>query len=64
MLLSSPTNATITDGTGVATITDNESAPQVSINDISVSEGDGSSFTITMTTAATGNVTMNYVLSA
>jgi len=36
IVLSNPTNATITDGTGVATITDTESAPTISINDVSI----------------------------
>lgn len=39
VILSSPSaNATLTDSTGVVTITDDESAPQISVNDIGISE--------------------------
>ena len=36
--LSSPTNATIADGTGVITINDDDTAPTLSINDVSYTE--------------------------
>lgn len=50
--LSSPTNATIADGQGVGTILDNE--PRVSINDVSMTEGDSGTknFTFTVTLSA------------
>lgn len=39
VILSSPSvNATLTDSTGVVTITDDESAPQISVNDINIAE--------------------------
>ena len=37
--LSSPTNATIADGQGVGTITDDDPPPSLTINDVSVTEG-------------------------
>jgi hypothetical protein len=60
--LSSPTNATIVDGQGVATINDNE--PRVAITDVSDSEGDSGTknfwFTISLSTAYDQNVTMSF----
>lgn len=38
ILLSSPTNATISDGTGVFTINDNDNPPAITVNDISITE--------------------------
>ncbi len=59
--LTSPTNATIADATGVGTITDNDGGqPSLSINDTSVTEGQTATFTVTLSPAATAQVTVNY----
>ena len=55
-------SASLLDGTGVATITDDDSAPTISVNDTTISEGDAGSFAVTLTNAVTGNVTVSYVL--
>ena len=58
-LSNASTNATIVDAVGVVTIVDNE--PRISINDVSVNEGAGTAtFTVTLSQAATGNVTVQY----
>jgi hypothetical protein len=58
-LSNASTNATIVDAVGVATIVDNE--PRISINDVTVNEGAGTAtFTVTLSEAATGNVTVQY----
>ena len=57
-------SASLLDGTGVATITDDDSAPTISVNDTTISEGDAGSFAVTLTNAVTGNVTVEYVLVA
>jgi hypothetical protein len=61
--LSSPTNATITDGQGVGTIMDDE--PRISISDVSKSEGRKGkttlfTFTVTLSAAYDQPVTMSY----
>ena len=63
--LSEPTNATIADGEGVGTIIDNDGAPQVIVDDVTVNEGDGTlTFTLTKTgeTALDGSV--DYVINS
>ena len=47
--LSSPANATIADGSGVATITDDDAPPTLSIDDVSVTEGNAGTTTATFT---------------
>ena len=47
--LSNPSNATITTAIGTGTITDNDAAPSIAINDVSVTEGDAGSTTATFT---------------
>ena len=47
--LSEPANATIADGEGVGTIVDNDDAPELSISDVTVNEGETASFTVTLT---------------
>jgi hypothetical protein len=49
--LSSPTKATISDTQGQATILDDDPLPSISINDVSVGEGDTGSTTATFTVA-------------
>ena len=53
LTLSNPGNATISDGSGVGTITDDDLPPTLSVNDVSVTEGD------TGTTTATFNVSLS-----
>ena len=49
MNLSSPTNATILDGQGIGTITDDDNAPTISINDVTVTEGNAGTTAPTFT---------------
>ncbi len=62
--LASPTNATIADGTGVGTITDNDASPTLSISDVTVTEGNtgtvNATFTVTLSAASGQAVTVNY----
>ncbi|MEM8639509.1 MAG: Calx-beta domain-containing protein [Cyanobacteria bacterium P01_G01_bin.54] len=62
--LSAPTNATIADGTGQGTINDNDSAPTISVNDVSVAEGNAgttaATFTISLSGASGQTITVNY----
>ncbi|HEY6806376.1 MAG TPA: Calx-beta domain-containing protein [Pyrinomonadaceae bacterium] len=62
--LSGPTNATIADGQGAGTITNDDSQPTISINDTSVNEGDTGSTTATLTVslsnASSQTVSVNY----
>ncbi len=61
--LSSPVGATITDGTGVATIVNDDSAPPssgpayISVNDIQVTEGNSGTTAATFTVTRAGNTT-------
>jgi hypothetical protein len=62
--LSGALNANISDDTGVATIVDDDTPPDLSINDISVTEGNSgtsaATFTITLSQASTQIVKVNY----
>jgi hypothetical protein len=62
--LSDAVNATIADGTGLGTIVDNDPAPSLSINNVTVTEGDTTSvnavFTVTLSAASGKTVTVNY----
>lgn len=62
--LSNPVNATILDGQGVGTITDDDAAPSLAINDVSANEGNSGTtaftFTVTKTGATEQVVTVNY----
>ena len=68
VVLSNPQSATIADGTGVGTIVDDDTAqpvvPTLAIGDASITEGDSGSsqlsFTVTLSQAATGPVTVSY----
>jgi hypothetical protein len=53
MNLSAPLNATIADGQGIATIINDDTPPTISINDVTVTEGNSG------TTAATFNITLS-----
>ena len=64
LVLSNPSGATIADGTGVATITDNDD-PAISINDVLVPEANqGTSstatFTVSLSSAGTSTITVKY----
>jgi hypothetical protein len=63
--LSGETNATISDAQGVGTITDDDGAPTLSINDVTVAEGASGStvnavFTVTLSAASGQQVTVGY----
>jgi aryl-phospho-beta-D-glucosidase BglC (GH1 family) len=68
VVLSNPQSVTIADGTGVATIVDDDTAqpvvPTLAIGDASITEGDSGtaqlSFTVALSQAATGPVTVTY----
>ena len=62
--LTAPVAATIADGQGVGTINDNDSSPSLSINDVTVTEGNSGSinavFTVTLSAGSGQTVTVNY----
>ncbi len=62
--LSSPTNATLTDGQATGTITNDDQFPNISINDVSVIEADTNSvnalYTVRMSNPINLNVTVDY----
>ena len=53
--LSVPVNATIADGSGLGTITDDDALPALAVNDVTISEVDSGStnanFTVTLSAA-------------
>jgi large repetitive protein len=62
--LSSATNATIADNQGVGTITDDDATPSLTINDVTVTEGNTGStnatFTVTLSAASGQAVTVDF----
>ncbi len=62
--LSSPVSATITDGTGIGTITNDDSPPVVSIGDASIAEGNNGItylvFTVSLDHSSTSTVTVDF----
>ena len=66
--LTSPTNAIISDSQGTGTINNDDAEPAVSINDVSVSEGNSGTvtagFTVSLSNASSQTVTVNYATSA
>lgn len=59
--LSNGIGATIADGQGIATITDDDDAPTLSINDVSLVESAGpATFTVTLSAASGWPVTVDY----
>ncbi|MBA2732119.1 MAG: lamin tail domain-containing protein [Acidobacteria bacterium] len=62
--LTNATNGVLLDSQGQGTITDNDAAPTISINDVSVAEGDGgttpATFTVTLSAPSAFTVTVNY----
>ncbi|MGK0186205.1 MAG: hypothetical protein ACI9R3_001988, partial [Verrucomicrobiales bacterium] len=61
VVLSNPVNVTIADGTGMATITDEDAVPAVSVNDVQVAE-DGSEavFTLSLSGGSATVTSVNY----
>ena len=61
LVLNNPANATIVDGLGVGTINDNDSAPTISVNDVSADEDAGTmTFDVTMSAVSGQTVTIDY----
>ena len=58
--LSSPRGATIEDGTGDGTITNDDSPPQLSIDDATVEEGQTATFEVTLTGERSVTATVRY----
>ena len=62
--LSSAGSATIADPQGVGTITDDDGTPSLSVNDVTVTEGNGSSvnavFTVSLSSASGQSVSVDY----
>jgi large repetitive protein len=66
--LSGPANATIGDGSGLGTITDDEPLPTLSVIDVSVAEGNvgtiTATFTVALSPAVANAVTFNWTTAA
>jgi hypothetical protein len=62
--LSGPVNATLGDGQGVGTIVNDDGQPTISINDVSVSEGDSGTsnagFTVSLSNASSQTIMVNF----
>ena len=62
--LSGATNATIADSQGVGTITNDDTQPTISVNDVSVPEGNAGTssagFTVSLSNASSQTITVNY----
>src|SRR6266511_3521517 len=62
--LSNPVNATIADGQGIGTIADDDPLPSLSIDDVTVTEGDSgtvnATFTVSLNTASGRTVAVDY----
>ena len=62
--LTNAANATIADGQGLGTITDDDGPPSLSVNDVTVTEGDSgttsATFTVTLAPASGQNVSVDY----
>lgn len=62
--LSGATNATIADAQGAGSITNDDAQPTISIDDVTVSEGNGAStsagFTVSLSNASSQTITVNY----
>lgn len=62
--LTLPANATIADNQGVGTINNDDAQPSISINDVSVNEGNTAtstaSFTVALSNASSQTITVNY----
>ena len=64
LTLSNPSNATISDGQGVGTITDNDNPPTVSIDDVTATEGNtgtvNATFTVTLSAPSGQIISVQY----
>ena len=62
--LSNPSNATIVDAQGIGTITDDDTLPALSVNNVTVTEGNSgtvaATFTVTLTPVSGRSVTVDY----
>ena len=62
--LTNPTNATLLDGTGVGTITDDDGAPAINISDVTLAEGNAGTtsftFDVTLAPASGQTVTVDF----
>jgi hypothetical protein len=62
--LSAPTNATISDNLGLGTITNDDAQPTISINDMTLSEGNSGTtsfgFAVTLSNTSYQTITVNY----
>jgi hypothetical protein len=62
--LTAPTNATISDNQGLGIITNDDTQPTISINDVSVNEGNAGTtsagFTVSLSNASSQTITVNY----
>ncbi|HEY0727870.1 MAG TPA: PQQ-dependent sugar dehydrogenase, partial [Pyrinomonadaceae bacterium] len=62
--LTTPTNATIGDNQSVGTINDDDSQPTISINDLSINEGNSgttnATFTVSLSNASSQTITVNF----
>ena len=62
--LSAATNATIADGTGLGTIHNDDNQPTISINDVSLLEGNSGTtafvFTVSLSNASSQTITVNF----
>lgn len=64
VVLSSPTNATISDASGTGTINDDDSTPAIVINDVTAAESAGTmTFVISLSNASSQNITVDYAAS-
>jgi large repetitive protein len=61
--LTSPTNATISDAQGVGTLVNNDAPSVLSINDVSVTEGNSATATATFTVTLTGTTTQTVTVA-
>ena len=62
--LSSPSNATLADGSGTGTLTDDDAPPALSVADVTLGEGGGTmSFTVVLSAASGRTVTAAYATS-
>jgi hypothetical protein len=58
--VSNVVNAVVADGQGQATILDDDAKPNLSINDVTVSEGGDATFTVSLSRSSTSAVTFTY----
>ena len=63
VILSSPSGATVADGTGIGTIIDNDGSPSLSIGDVTVGEGAEAEFTVTLSAVSGLAVMVDFTTS-